>query len=224
MFTALSLSIKSAWTFWHVALDVLNLKNANIIWQSVLGSAAAISQLLDQAISLVKRIQEAREKVRGASERIDRYKDQLHNLLDTLILVQNERELQTPAIEEATQTIIGTSQELMDHLNVLALRNTKNKAIQYIHVLASGERDENILDDILDRLDRGRAELSVRITTTHVGLSGTIHDGFLAALSIVRRVDENVQRVLGERLVITTRLEGRELPPNGEFSCSSASR
>jgi len=65
--------------------------------------------------------------------------------------------------------------------------------------LPGGKGTKNTLDDILDRLDRGRAELNVRITTTHVGLSGTIHDGFLAALSIVCRVDENVQRVLGER-------------------------
>ena len=188
-----------------------------MIPQGVVGGIAAISQLLDQAIRLVKSIQKAREKVRGTSERIDEYNDQLHNLLGTLTLVQGEKELQTPSIEEAIQTIIRIGGELMNHLNLLASWSGKNKARQYMHAFASGEKDEKAADDILDRLDRARAELNVRIITSHVGISGTIRDGFSAALSIVRRVDENVQRVLGEGLRIAAQLEGRESPPNSEF-------
>ncbi len=137
--------------------------------------------------------------------------------------MQGEKELQTPSIEEAIQTIIGIGEELMNHLNLLASWSGKNKARQYVHAFASGEKDEKTADDILDRLDRARAELNVRIITSHVGISGTIRDGFSVALSIVRRVDENVQRVLGEGLRIAAQLEGRESLPDSEFSSSTAS-
>jgi hypothetical protein len=133
------------------------------------------------------------------------------------VLVQNERELQTPAIEEAVGTIVAIEEELKTHLDALSRWRAKNKAKQFIHALASGEKDEKGLNDILDR---AKADLSMRITTTHVGLSGTIRDGFSAALSIVRRVDENVQAVLGERLVIASRLDGRESSSTGKSPCS----
>ena len=164
-------------------------------------------------------IQEVRDRVRGASERIDTYNGQLQSLLGTLVLVQNERELQTPAIEEAVRIIIATEEELKSSLDALSRWCAKNKAKQYMHALTSGDRDEKTLDDILDRLDRAKADLNMRISTTHVGLSGTIRDGFSAALSIVRRVDENVQAVLGERLVIASRLDGRESSSTGKSPC-----
>jgi hypothetical protein len=134
-----------------------------------------------------------------------------------LRLVQDETELQTRAIEEQVGVIVGIAQELKDSLDSLAAWQTKSKSKQYVHALASGERDEKAIDDILGRLDRAKADLNMRITTAHIGLSGTMRNGFAAALAIVQRVDQNVQKVLGERLAIATLLDGRESTVSGKM-------
>ena len=181
----------------------------------MIGSAAAISQLLSQTITIIQKIQGARANVHGASKRIDGYKGQLDNLLQSLRLVQDEPELRTLAIQEQIQVIAELGKELQDQLDVFAARLSKSKSRQYTHALTSGDRDEKCLDDLCTRLDRAKADLTARIVTAHVGLSGTMRNGFTAALAIVQRVDQNVQRVLGNRLAIAAQLEGRSLAEDG---------
>jgi DNA repair ATPase RecN len=181
----------------------------------VIGSTAAVSQLLGQAITVIQKIQDARAKVHGASKRIDGYKGQLDNILQSLRLVQDEPELRTPAIQEQIQVIVELGKELQDQLDAFAARLSKSKAKQYTHAFTSGDRDEKCLDDLCTRLDRAKADLTARIVTAHVGLSGTMRNGFTAALAIIQRVDRNVQRVLGERLSIAAQLHGRSMDADG---------
>ncbi|KAF2684991.1 hypothetical protein K458DRAFT_388686 [Lentithecium fluviatile CBS 122367] len=91
-------------------------------------------------------------------------------------LVQNEIEVQTPAIEEQIQVIVELGKELQDQLDALAARLRRSKVTQYTHTLTSGDRDEKGLDNLYTRLDRAKADLTARILTTHVGLSsnGTV--------------------------------------------------
>jgi hypothetical protein len=132
-------------------------------------------------------------------------------LLSTLRLVQNEVELQTPAIEEQVQVIVELGKELKGQLDAFAARLGKSRATQFTHSLTSGDRDEKRLGDLFTRLDRAKADLTARILTTHVGLSGTIQAGFTTVLSTVQRIDQNVQQALGQRLLIAAELEGRSL-------------
>ncbi len=109
---------------------------------------AAVSQLLGHAIIIIQKVQEAGARVLGASDRVDRYRGQLDNLLATLHLVRNERELQIPAVEEQIQAVMNIGEELRVKLDVLAAWSAKSKTKQYMHVLASGDRDEKDLDKI----------------------------------------------------------------------------
>ena len=120
--------------------------------------------------------------------------------------------------------IVSIAQELKDFVDGLAVWQTKSKSRQYFHALASGERDEKDVDDILDSLDRAKADLNMRITTAHIGLSGTMRNSFAAALAIVQRVDQNVQKVLGERLAVATLLDRRESSVDGKIIRSSWSK
>jgi len=177
----------------------------------VIGGTAAISQLLGQAITIIQKLQDARARVHGATDYLNGYKGQLDNLLSTLRLVQDEPELQTPVIEEQIQVIVSLGGELQSQLDAFAARLAKRKAKQYTHALISGEREEKDLENTMTQLDRAKADLTARIVTAHVGLSGTMRTGFTAAVAIVQRVDRNVQRVLGERLSIAAQLEGQRL-------------
>jgi hypothetical protein len=76
----------------------------------------------------------------------------------------------------------------------------KLKLSKYTHALIRGKRDEKCVDDLCTRLDRAKAELTARIVTAHVGLSGTLRNSFTATSANLRRVDSNVQMVLEERL------------------------
>jgi hypothetical protein len=102
------------------------------------------------------------------------------------------------------------SEELHAFLKELAGWITRSTTRQFIHAMGSGKRDEKELAEILDRFDRAKADLRTRILLVQVGLTGTLNDGFVAALPVIQRIDWNVQRVLGARLSIAACLEGKE--------------
>lgn len=181
----------------------------------MVGGTAAVSQLLGQAITIIQKIQDARAKVHGASDRLDGYQDQLDSLRSTLQLVQGEPELQTRPVGKQVQKIIGLGKELQRHIDAFAAQLTKSKAKQYTHAIFSGDRDERELESAMTKLDRAKADLNALIITTHVGLSGSMRAGFEVALSVVQRVDSNVQRVLGERLCMAAHLEERRIAEEG---------
>jgi hypothetical protein len=181
----------------------------------VIGGTAAVSQLLGQAIAVIQKIQDARAKVHGASDCLNRYQSQLDTLLSTLQLVQNEPELQTPPIEKQVQKIITLGKELQRQLDAFAAHLARRKTKQYTHAFISGDKDERELEKAFIQLDRAKADLNALIVTTHVGLSGSMRDGFTAALAVVQRVDRNVQMVLGERLSMAAYLAERRLDGEG---------
>jgi hypothetical protein len=181
----------------------------------VIGGTAAVSQLLGQAITIIQKIQDARAKVHGASDCLDRYQGQLDTLLSTLQLVQNEPELQTPPIKKQVQKIVTWGKELQHQLDAFATRLLRSKTKQYTHAVISGDKDERELEKSFIQLDRAKADLNALIVTTHVGLSGSMRDGFTAALAVVQRVDRNVQRVLGERLCMAAYLEEKRVDDKG---------
>lgn len=181
----------------------------------VIGGTAAVSQLLGQAITIVQKIQDARERVRGAINRLDERKGQLDNLLNLLRLVENEPELQTPPVKEQVQKIISLGNELQCQLDALAVQLAKSKTKQYTHAFTCGDKDERELENAMTQLDRAKADLNALILTTNVGLTGSIRAGFTVALAMVRKIDQNVQRVLDEGPFIATYLEEQRLTEEG---------
>lgn len=181
----------------------------------MIGGIAAVSQLLGQAITIIQKIQDVRARVRGVSDRLDEHEGQLDNLLSALRLVQDEPALQTPPVEKQVQKIISLGKELKRKLDALAVQLAKSKTKQYTHAFISGSKDERELENAMTQLDRAKADLNALIVTTHVGLSGSMRDGFTAALAVVQRVDRNVQRVLGERLSIAAYLEEQRMSEEG---------
>jgi hypothetical protein len=173
----------------------------------VISGTAALSQLLVQAIAIIQKIQDARAKVHGASDHLDSYQGQLDTLLSTLQLVQDEHELQTPPIEKQVRKIVGLGRVLQRQLDTIAAQLAWSKTKQYTHALISGDKDEKELDGAMSQLDRAKADLIALIVTTHVGLSEPMRAGCIVTLAVVQRVDENVQRVLSERLFLAEYLE-----------------
>jgi hypothetical protein len=181
----------------------------------VIGGTAAISQLLGQAITIIQKVQDARAKVHGASDRLNRYQSQLDTLLSTLQLVQNEPKLQTPQIEKQVQKIITLGKELQRQLDAFTIQLARSKTKQYTHAVISGDKDKRNFENAFIQLDRAKADLNALIVTTHVGLSRSMRDGFTATLAVVQQVNSNVQSVLSKRLSIAAYLKERRLDREG---------
>ena len=141
--------------------------------------------------------------------------EQLDALFNTLRLIEEDKGLQTARVIEQVAKVHKIAQELEDFLGEMAKRQTKSATRQYIHAMASGKRNENEIVGILDRLDRTKHELGIRIQVAQVGITGTLRDGFVAVLPTIQRTDLNVQRVLGARLSVAARLEERRSSVTG---------
>jgi hypothetical protein len=179
------------------------------------GSAAAITQLLGQTITIVQTIRTATRQVRETGIIINDSNSQLDNLLSTLNLVQNEKELQTLAIAEQLSSISSISGELQAFLDTLTARQAKSAARQFMHAITTGDEDKTKLGGFMDRLDRAMNSLNMRIITANVGVTGDVRSGLIAAWPVIQRVDENVRRALGERMRIAQTLEARGTAQGG---------
>jgi hypothetical protein len=153
--------------------------------------------------------------VRGYPKLLEDHTGQLNDLLNTLRLIEEEKELQTASVVEQLAKVLEISQELQDFLGKLATWQTTSAARQYVHAIGSAKRDEKEMVGILDRLDRAQNELVTRILLAQVGLTGTLRDGFAAVLPTIQRTDQNVKRVLDARLSIAAQLEGRQSAERG---------
>ena len=146
-----------------------------------MASTAAVTQLLGQAITLIQEIHQARDTVSGYPKLIDGYSTQLRDLRRTLVLVQQEKELQTSGVTEQATRVQDLAQELEAFLTQTTGWKSKSTARRYAHAIISGKKDEKDLARVLDRLDRARMELGSRVLLAQAGLVGDLRDGFYAA-------------------------------------------
>lgn len=172
-------------------------------------------------LSIVERIQEIRDRVRGASKAINDHVQQLNDLTITLRLVEQEKELQTLNVSQQLSSVHGTLKELKEGLILRFEKTRQSTAKRYFHAITSGTRDEKELSEIWARLDRARTELQTRILLAQVGLAGSMRDGFTVALPTLERIDRQVQSALGARLQIATQLDHTRIVCQGSGSNAS---
>lgn len=154
-------------------------------------------------------------KVKGASKTLNSVSKQLEGLVGSLNLVKEEESLQTPSVAQQVTAIVGVGGELKSFFNRLAAEREKKPLPQFIHVLKSGDKDDKELQGILDRLDRARDELALRILVAQVGLVGNLKDGFHVAFDVLLETNEKVKEVLGTNLVLAEQLKDRSLQRTG---------
>src|SRR5262245_58000613 len=129
----------------------------------------------------------------GTTDLTNGSRGQLENLLATLRLVQDERELRIPAIYEQVQEIIDIGTELKAKLGTPATHVHRNKAKQLVHDYASGGKHDKDIRECWARLGQASTELSARILTAHVGQSTASFDSIRVIMTTTQRVDQNVQ-------------------------------
>ena len=146
----------------------------------------------------------------GVSARLKSYGEQLDNLITTLWLIQNEPALHLVPIQKQSELLVDLAKGLQDQLE-------QSRAVLYNPRLIRVEREDQNIDDSITQLEQAEKDLKLRVVQANVGISGSMHSGFMANASIVQRVDEKVQSVLKERPAIAYRLEQRGIAPDGTF-------
>jgi len=69
----------------------------------------------------------------------------------------------------------------------LAIEQEKSTAVRFMLALKPGDREDKELREILDRLDRARAELVLRIS---VALVGNLQVGFRVAFDVLTETND----------------------------------
>jgi len=117
--------------------------------------------------------------------------------------------------------ILVVSKDLEAFLKQQQEMQEKSKMRNMMHALTSGDKDEEELQGILTRLGHAQAQLNLRISTVHVGITGSLKDGFEVAFKVVQETNDQVRRVLGVNLLLAEQLRNREMELVGMLSHST---
>ena len=128
-------------------------------------------------------------------------------MVNTARLVEAEKELQTAEIGAQLIRVEEISRELHDLLESMFVSQEKSKVKKYLRAIGTGEQNAKEIRGILHRLAEARTDLSIRIQLAHVGLSGSLRDGFVAVVPTIQRVDQSLQKLLNVRLAVAVQLE-----------------
>ncbi|KAI1129651.1 hypothetical protein F5Y10DRAFT_146097 [Nemania abortiva] len=140
----------------------------------IIGSAAAVTQLLAQAISLWQQVQAARETVKTASKILADTSSQLSNVSNIVLEIEREPLLHTPEVYMQIRIIKFTATELCQRLEAMAALQSRSTLRQGLHAWSRGPRDEAKLADVLKRLEHAKTELIIRMGLVQVNLTGGI--------------------------------------------------
>ncbi|KAI1261631.1 hypothetical protein F5Y18DRAFT_195862 [Xylariaceae sp. FL1019] len=180
----------------------------------ILGTAGAIIGLISTALTLIRQIDTARDGVRELPQRKRSVSERLDTLVQSLSLVKDERNLQTPGVKCQVEAIIAIAGELRVFYDSLL---GKSPISVFFFTFLLGDKGSKQLDVILKRLSDAREELMIRISLTLVGLVGNLNDGFNVAFDVLRETNEKVKEIAdGRALVLMDHLQGRAPRQLGE--------
>ncbi|KXX80281.1 hypothetical protein MMYC01_203610 [Madurella mycetomatis] len=187
----------------------------------VLGAASAAAALLETAIGLIVRIREARQRQRDFPRVLDSHTRELAKIKAIVQMVEDEMALQTAAVSTELVELNAVAQDLVRILT--GLQGKGGGAAQFFRMLVRGSRDEDDLAKIMEELDRAKANLGLRISLAHVGLSRGIRDVMVVNTAILKRVDARVRSVVGEEQGLKLAELVRDRPPqeNGTIALSN---
>ena len=155
--------------------------------------------------------------MRDGPKLLEEYQKQLETLANTARLVEAEKELQTAEIGAQLIRVEEIAQELYEFLESMSVYQEKGKVKKYLRAIGTGEQNAKEIRGILQRLAEARTDLSIRIQLAHVGLSGSLRDGFVAVIPTIQRIDESLQKVLNMRLAVAVQLEPKLASQRGVY-------
>ncbi|KAI0965878.1 hypothetical protein F4678DRAFT_451535 [Xylaria arbuscula] len=140
----------------------------------VIGSLAAVTQLLSQAIGLWQQIRATYECIKTRPKLLQDTNTRLSNLLRTLQTIEQEPNLRTEDINTLLNLMRTLANELCGRLQIMAALQRKKTVLESLRAWSHGSRDETKLANILERLEQVKTDIAIHINVVNVGLTSTI--------------------------------------------------
>ncbi|GAB1317900.1 hypothetical protein MFIFM68171_08110 [Madurella fahalii] len=153
----------------------------------VFASAAAVLQVLGQAVAVLQEVSQVREAIRAAPKTLEDAQMQLFGLERMVKDISLEPSLQNiPTITTVLSHIVDIGQDLVHILMAMKNLRQRSKMYQNVYMLIKRQRDEARLRDVLDRLGRSKVELGIEINVAHVRMTDRVAAG-------VQNIEKKVQ-------------------------------
>ncbi|PMD51242.1 uncharacterized protein K444DRAFT_620384 [Hyaloscypha bicolor E] len=163
----------------------------------VLGTASAVVQLLEAAISVMGRLRRAFERQKEMAAVLEKHDLELNNLISLVRTIEDEKDLRTDAVSKELKKLGDIERELVDCLNGID-PGTKGKVHQIAHQLFHGSKEERKLANIMNDLTRAKLDLSFRVQVASVGVIRDVGDAVLVNAETINRIDRCLRELLGE--------------------------
>ena len=128
-------------------------------------------------------------------------------MVTTARLVEAEKDLQTAEIGDQLIRLEEISQELQQFLESMCRSQEKSKVKKYLRAIGSGEQSAQEVRRVLGRWAGTRADLSLCIDLAHVGLSRSLHDGVIAVVPTIQRIEQSLPELVHTMLTCAVQLQ-----------------
>lgn len=157
---------------------------------------SAVIGLATTALALLKQVNDARGSAKGLRKRAKHVLEHQEAVAQSLILIKEERNLQTTSVAEQLTIIVDVAEDLKKLYESL---RKKSRVSVFFSIFLLGDKYGQQLDEILRRLSAAREELLLRISVALVGLVGNVKDGFRVASDVLFETNEKVKQLAGGR-------------------------
>lgn len=194
----------------------------------ILGAVSASTNLLENALSIIKCLRKAHNRQRGLADLLLRHQDELESIQTIL------RELAKEEFSDLHTASLGTELARMQQVqhNLAALLKqldpgSKTMVNQFARQLVQGSADEKKLSSMMEELVQIKASLVLCIQMANVGVMRDINKQIVADAAKIERIDSNLQRQLDQLdeftgLRIARLIKGRRPSVDGTVPLSTA--
>ncbi|KAL8743581.1 MAG: hypothetical protein Q9184_008094, partial [Pyrenodesmia sp. 2 TL-2023] len=135
---------------------------------ATLGVLASVTQLAAYSIKIVLHLDEIYAAFQNTSARTKGHFKQIKELIEITTLIEQQKNLWSPAVNRQLQATLSEAQILYDLLRELASKYSQNSIWKYWSILSRVA--ENQIQSSLDNLERQKSTLRLCIDTVHTDL------------------------------------------------------
>ncbi|KAI3394131.1 hypothetical protein diail_3184 [Diaporthe ilicicola] len=163
---------------------------------NVLSAIATVISTIDVVIRGMQELYMARERHQDVPKVMSAHCEELYNIKQILKVVQQEKVLRLGSIIEDLEQLYLHGNQLQRSLQKLGKERGQLQGIA--HQLLYGQRSLDELNEIMGKVGRAKANISLKIQVVHVGLTRSLGDVVLVNCEVVEALDKKLQELLGE--------------------------
>lgn len=181
----------------------------------VLSAVTTVAAVLEQCIELFERIRTAAKDQRALPELITKHEAVILRCQSVIELIQDEKALRTPHIEDCITRLDAISKALHRYLKRREVM--RHPIFGFIRQLALGREDKEKLEAIMKELGAIYNELMLYIQISNFGLTRGINDSIRANVVAIETTSQLIRERLGPEvpLRIERLIEGRPQNDDG---------